>query len=550
MKLRSLYDMCHSQIIANMRAGFWNRCKENPFKKVPPVIVHNFAELIFSMDFKQLPNHETLYLLFTSRRPKKLDLSCFSVPASLTYDGNDPYTPSHLKREIDILEALREPMGERYVLYYFRRVTSIHQRTKKHMEDECNSFLYMLSKHALPHLKSFVMTEEMKLSKFALQPLIQASTNLTEIHTCLHWFDLNVLMNYKKLRVLRLHFPPRSYFEDCPEELLETCGRVLPTLDLKIFTICNSETDCFGMHPLTAIALAHCPRLTSVGPLDSAMAIDYIKTKSRTSYFKLKKCFWGVDASKESSYRWDALRNLGSRFPKLIKTAVSCCPSVEELILQVVNKDCLQHLRRLERLKSLCLDYEYCDDFDIDECLSSLGEIKHQLKHFILREATQVNANRRFPLNVITDSCENLETLAVRQFSVINMPLETNASFRRLKRISILTELDYLSQILRYCDNLTDLILLGPFPIDESEFYETLGQISVLKLQTFGMYAHYFSSDAMRMLLSKAPNLGRICVKMTLEPFSLFLQFCDIVEYDFDLFDELYFPTEFQKCVF
>ncbi|GIX98782.1 hypothetical protein CEXT_311121 [Caerostris extrusa] len=100
-------------------------------------------------------------------------------------------------------------------------------------------------------------------------------------------------MNYKKLRILRLHFPPRSYFEDCPEELLD---KVLPSLEnLKIFTICNSEIDSFGIHSLISTTLTHCPKLTSVGHFDSVMATDFIKAKSDKSHtgcLRLKKCFW------------------------------------------------------------------------------------------------------------------------------------------------------------------------------------------------------------------------------------------------------------------
>ncbi|GIY87574.1 hypothetical protein CEXT_298241 [Caerostris extrusa] len=95
------------------------------------------------------------------------------------------------------------------------------------------------------------MTEEINISKFALQPLIQVSTHLTEIHTNLHWLDLNVLMNYKKLIIIRLHNSPETRLRDCPKELLQTCEKVLPSLEnLEIFTICNMKVDCFGMRPL------------------------------------------------------------------------------------------------------------------------------------------------------------------------------------------------------------------------------------------------------------------------------------------------------------
>ncbi|GIY45790.1 hypothetical protein CEXT_749091 [Caerostris extrusa] len=107
-------------------------------------------------------------------------------------------------------------------------------------------------------------------------------------------------MNFKQLRILRLHNSPETRLRDCPKELLETCEKVLPSLEnLETFTICNMKIDCFGMRPLTAIALAHCPKLTSVGHFDSAMAIDFIKSKTDKSHagsFRLKKCFWGMEA--------------------------------------------------------------------------------------------------------------------------------------------------------------------------------------------------------------------------------------------------------------
>ncbi|GIX73807.1 uncharacterized protein CDAR_106801 [Caerostris darwini] len=282
------------------------------------------------------------------------------------------------------------------------------------MEDECNSLLYMLSKDAQPDLQSFVMTESINISEFALQPLIQVSTNLTEIHTYSHWFDLNVLMNYKKLRILRLH--NATPFRNCSNEFLEACEKVFPSLEnLETSTICNTKLDGFDMHPLTTIALAHCPKLTSVGSLDSAIAIGYIKSKideSRTGYFGLKKCFWGIEAHWDindlSSAKYNYFKAI---FPELIKTAVSCCPFVEELHLQVLHKDCLQHLRGLKRLNFLYLQWPFCEDFEINECLSSLGEIRHQLKHFVIQRMDPFTRHLSFPLNVIFDKCENLETL-------------------------------------------------------------------------------------------------------------------------------------------
>ncbi|GIY58815.1 uncharacterized protein CDAR_227581 [Caerostris darwini] len=467
------------------------------------------------MNFRQLPSSEVLHLLFTSHRLKKLDLSCFLVKEGEIFSTNDPYAPPDLKKDIDIHVPMDERTDEEYNFYrpVHPEGTDMYLRSKKHMENECNSLLYMLSKDPQPDLQSFVMTEEINVSKFALQPLIQVSTNLTEIHTCLHWFDLNVLMNYKKLRILRLHFPPKKRFVDCPKELLETSEKVLPSLEnLEIFTVCNSTAD---MRALTAIALAHCPKLTSVGHFDSAMAIDFIKAKtdkSPTGCFNLKKCFWGIEAPLHSSLRWDEMfNNLKYSFPELINTAVSSCPFVEELILQVLNEDCLQHLRRLKRLNSLVLYYPFCPDFDIEECFSSLGEIRHQLKHFVIKSIDPSNRDHRFPLNVVIDKCENLETLGVMDCSEMNVPLKMNTSFRRLKSISIEIDLDCLGQILRYCDNLTYLLIVGKFIVDESELRENLSHTSALKLQTLGIHCRRFSKNAIKMVFEKAPNLERVC---------------------------------------
>ncbi|GIY06357.1 hypothetical protein CEXT_603031 [Caerostris extrusa] len=77
MRIPTLYDVCHSQTIVNMRAGLWNQCQENPFTRVPPKLVDKLREFIFSMNFTQLPNREALHFLFSCHRLKKLDLSCF-----------------------------------------------------------------------------------------------------------------------------------------------------------------------------------------------------------------------------------------------------------------------------------------------------------------------------------------------------------------------------------------------------------------------------------------------------------------------------------------
>ncbi|GIY87577.1 uncharacterized protein CEXT_298261 [Caerostris extrusa] len=441
-----------------------------------------------------------------------------------------------------------------YYCGIFPEDTDMYLRTKKHMNDECNSFLYMLSNVPQPDLQSYVLTRAIPISKFALQSLIQVSTNLTEIHTNLHWFDLNVVMNCKMLRILRLHTSSGMRFFDCPKEL-KTCGKVLPTLEnLEIFTICNRKVDCFGMHPFTAIALAYCPKLTSVGYFNSAMAIDFLKSetnKSHTDCFRLKKCFWGFGANCESLYRLNELLNVKSSFPELIKTAVSCYPFVEELILQVVNKDCLQHLRRLKRLNSLVLDFAYCDNFEIDECLSSLGEIRHQLKHFVIKGIDRFTRGRSLSLNVVSDNCENLETLAVLDNSEIIFPLKVNASFRFLKRICFVTSLDYLGQILRYCDHLTYLLMIGHFTVDESQLRKNLSHTYALKLQTLGINSPNFSKNAMRMVFVKAPDLEKVCFCLERECVSsLFKELGRSTVFDDKLFREDYFPPELQPCVF
>ncbi|GIX98780.1 uncharacterized protein CEXT_311101 [Caerostris extrusa] len=321
------------------------------------------------------------------------------------------------------------------------------------MEDECNSLLHMLLKDPQPDLQCFVMTKRIKISKFALQQLIQVSTNLTEIHTSLDCIDLNVLVNCKMLRILRFHTSSAPSLRGLPMGGdKKTLENVLPSLEnLEIFTFCNNRKfDCYFMSPLTAIALDHCPKLISVGHFDSARAIDFIEAKankSHTGYFNLKKCFWGNETVCKSPYERNQMQNLQSSFPEIINTAVSRCPFVEELSLQVLHKDCLQHLRRLKRLNSLVLECSYCDDLDVDECFSSLGEIRHQLKHFVIQRIDPLNRNRRFPLNVVIDNCKNLETLGGLELTQINLPLKMNTSFRRLKRISIKMNLNYLGQI-------------------------------------------------------------------------------------------------------
>ncbi|GIX96183.1 hypothetical protein CEXT_585461 [Caerostris extrusa] len=265
MALPTLYDMCQSQTIVNMRAGLWSQCQENPFTRVPPKLVDKLRESIFSMNFRQLPNREALLLLFTSHRVKKLDLSCFLV-------------------------------------------------------------------------------------------------------------------------------------------------------------------------------------------------------------------------------------NTGGDF-----------------------QYCLQHLRRLKRLNSLSLDYAYCEDFDLEECFSSLGEIRHQLKHLVIKRNDSMAAYHRFPLNVVIDNCENLETLGILKLSAINLPLKMNTSFRRLKRICISMTSDCLGQVLRYCDDLTYLLIVGEFRVDESELQENLSHTSALKLQTLAIKSRYFTRNAMRMVLEKAPNLEKVCFSLDTE---------------------------------
>ncbi|GIY06359.1 uncharacterized protein CEXT_603041 [Caerostris extrusa] len=260
--------------------------------------------------------------------------------------------------------------------------------------------------------------------------------------------------------------------------------------------------------------------------------------------------FLGDETACKSPDERNELQNLQSSFPELINTAVSRCPFVEELTLQVLHKDCLQHLRRLKRLNSLVLECDYCDDLDADECFSSLGEIRHQLKHFVIQRIDPSNTDRRFPLNVVIDNCENLETLGVLELTEINLPLKMNISFRRLKRISIEMKLDYLGQILRFCDNLTYLLVCGLDKINESELQENLSHISALKLQTLGIQSRFFPKNAMKMVLEIAPNLERVYFFDKSECVSLFKELGRSIVFDDELFHEDYFPPELQPCSF
>ncbi|GIX73955.1 uncharacterized protein CDAR_191661 [Caerostris darwini] len=308
------------------------------------------------------------------------------------------------------------------------------------------------------------------------------------------------------------------------------------------------------MRPLTTTALAHCPKLTSVGSLDSAMAIGYIKSKideSHTGYFGLKKCFWGIEAHWDIHYGCAKYNNFKTIFPELIKTAVSCCPFVEELHLQVLHKDCLQHLRGLKRLNFLYLQWPFCEDFEINECLSSLGEIRHQLKHFVIKCMDPYTRYLSFPLNVVFDKCENLETLGVISYSAVNLPLKMDPSFCRLKSICFRTKSDYLGQILRYCDGLTYLLLIGEFRVDESELQENLSHVSALKLRTLCIHSPYFSKNAMRMVFEKAPNLERVIFRFRTESGESFLRELGRSDAFYDLLmNEERFPPELQPCVF
>ncbi|GIY39027.1 uncharacterized protein CEXT_80031 [Caerostris extrusa] len=234
--------------------------------------------------------------------------------------------------------------------------------------------------------------------------------------------------------------------------------------------MCLSSANCFKIFPVVAHLLFRCPKLTSVGLLDTSMAITQLLNclPNPPARFALRSCFWGishrfhVEDDKE-----DYSAAYKTRFPKLIQTSVAMCPFVEKLVMEVIHIDSLKFLPYLSNLTFLNLNFKFCDSFCLPEIITLLSKVGHKLKYLLIEKPLE-DFHLRFPVNVICKHCDNLETFGVFGNSVVEGKQVDYPSLKKLKKLSILnSDKDSLYYMLKNCVNLEELSLFFAFYLDD-----------------------------------------------------------------------------------
>ncbi|GIY72340.1 uncharacterized protein CDAR_522581 [Caerostris darwini] len=420
MIVPSLFDLCVDRTLDCLVAGVWNGCPENPFSQMPFSAVDKLMKTLTTRPcFCCCTN---LYLLFSSGRLTWIDLNM--------------RCPHHF----------------------------------------CHTEIQKVIKMMTPKVCQNVRTLSVpSLDDEVIADLLRKCPKLE----CFRAFDfgmLGVLTNCPNLRSVRLENPvskPLHAFSWDSEKLS------MFLRDLEIFDVFRLQ-DISGVHRKVANMLLHCPKLISLGQTDSSLPIEYIHERLDphslgTHRFALKRAFWGKKYLFSDGMDYcegeDTHSDYVNRYPDIIEKAALSCPLLEQLIIKVYHRECIPHLRHLQRLNVLSIDF-MCDDEDcVPTFLTLLRDIGHQLRHL------SIDNWHKMPLNTICELCPYLLSLKIRGSATVSEPVQNCKSLRSLKRL-------YAYNVDRKC-----LIYLLQ---------------NCVGLQVLGIdHAHHFDDDTLREVLEK-----------------------------------------------
>ncbi|GIY71416.1 hypothetical protein CDAR_558651 [Caerostris darwini] len=435
------------------------RCSENPFSYLPCEVYHDLVDYTLSLPCHELPELSKLCLLLINYRLHRIDLSCFEdykrVPG---YDFDKP-------------------------------------------RKTCSLLIRELSKYTFPNVQSIYVPFRFSFTSKELGDLIQGCPNLKTLHTAAY-FDLSAIENCKRLRSIRIH----SYFHLISDFLEKRAYSLMHLEDLNVLSVCNAEP-CFRTYECVANILIHCRNVFSVGMIDSSMAINYIiNERSHADLdfpfaFRLRRCFWGYDYGKQLERSEDAII-YKTNYTNIIRTASTACPLVEELVMQVFQKESLKPLGLLRRLSSLDINFTQCDGNFLPDFFSLLSEIGHNLKHLSLE------GNVTFPVNALCNYCINLESLQIKDLAGVEDPIEPCTSLKKLKRFYVNSvNQECLQFMLKYCTNVRELFLGNVQYLDDIKMRKILHNNSLAKLELLSIDACNLSEQGLYLLVKSATNL-------------------------------------------
>ncbi|GBM39675.1 hypothetical protein AVEN_104895-1 [Araneus ventricosus] len=463
MSETTLYRIALHRTFALLKNGFWNECDPNPFKFLPPSVVDDLLITGLSYYYTSI---DDIKLLLTSGKVERLDLSFFD-----------------LENDRDLLMTL-------------------------------------LSENTCINLKHIVLHSFLKQEHFSLiKDILRNSPKLQHFHSSV-FFGLNVFNHCEKLQTLKFDLPIEqisNYF------LYKKVDFSKSLKNLRVFSL-GRTGDCFSVCKIIETVLLNCPELVSVGMVDSSIAITSIQKKRiEPLEFRLRRCFWGVAYMRRFRERITLkLVNYRREFSEMIKTAVSSCPHVEELVIDVHDENCLQHLAQLPKLTFLVINFKhyYCNRLQ-DLFLSLFSRIGPQIKHLSIQKVKNI------PINEICDYCPNLQSLQIMGTITCSEQPKISPSLRNLRRLNISTgDETTLRFLISNCLHLEELFLGTASNVDDEFLRYVLRKNSLSELKVIGISRSKLNKRSLEMLLKSAVSLGKIGV-----------QHCKAGLWDSDIYD-------------
>ncbi|CAL1292068.1 unnamed protein product, partial [Larinioides sclopetarius] len=358
-KMQTLQQKCLERVCMLLKKGSWNGCAKNPFSSLPVKTADTLMEFLLSVP--TFMRTRDMRLVLQSGQLSKLDLSTLL-----------------LDEENNLL-------------------------LKWMTEDVCNNLRILSVLHPL--------CGESGVS--VVTGILQRCHYLEEFHSKLV-IDLSALRNCHQLKKLRLHL--QVPFNNVTEDLyLKIVDFFRSKPNLEEFAFCNIKDDS-SAYKARAEILVNCPKLVSVGFVDSLEALHHIR-KIRGAYmkFNLKRCLWGLDESNvPTTERLAKSSSYSKKYPDMIQSAVHMCPTVETLVLNVYHEGALEHLIHLKHLRSLSLKFNYnCAD-NATTLLFLLRRIGPLLEHLSL------DMEDAIPAELIREHCFNLKSLQIHGSLVMN----------------------------------------------------------------------------------------------------------------------------------
>ncbi|GBM75787.1 hypothetical protein AVEN_77156-1 [Araneus ventricosus] len=440
---QGLYRLCLQKIFNFLVKGIWNSCVPNPFSNIPPKIIKDLIATAESCSARM----SDCLMLFTSGQLEEIDFSYLN------------------SRET------------RYLL------------------------LAMLRENALRNLRYLNLLYFPWESTYTLlKAILQNSPKLERIYS-LEFLNIRLLENCKNLKTLRFFSDFRNSFYHMREISLDYPD-YLKKLEVFSPTLWD---DCFSVCEMMETILSNCPNLTSVGMNDTSMAISNIAKESELPLrFQLRKCFWGFQSSitNDSTLRSygkskaEGISKLRPVISKMIKTAVSVCPYVEELIIDVFDEDCLQYLCELKQLNFLKMNFLHYRCRHKSRLFRFLSYIGSRIKHL------SIDNCKHLPISAICDYFPNLESLQIIATS------KARLNFENIKRLNI-SKIDRrnASFLISNCSHLTELYVEDMSCFDNEFLYGILRNNSLSDLKMLGISPCRLSYTGAKVLLRTVISL-------------------------------------------